>query len=75
MFYRPSKEEVADLRARFPKGARIVCNYCADPYHPIPSGAQGTVASVDDMGTVHCDFDNGRHFGLVAGEDSFSRVI
>lgn len=28
-------------------------------------------AIVDDMGTVHCDFDNGRRLGLVPGEDSF----
>ena len=26
---------------------------------------------VDDIGTVHCDFDNGRRLGLVPGEDSF----
>jgi hypothetical protein len=29
---------------------------------------------VDDMGTVHCDFDNGRHLGLVPGEDSFHAI-
>ena len=26
---------------------------------------------VDDIGTVHCSFDNGRQLGLVPGEDSF----
>ena len=30
--------------------------------------------AVDDMGTVHCDFDNGRRLGLVPGEDSFRRL-
>jgi len=26
---------------------------------------------VDDIGTVHCNFDNGRRLGLIVGEDSF----
>ena len=26
------------------------------------------------MGTLHCDFDNGRQLGLVPGEDSFRRL-
>ena len=29
---------------------------------------------VDDLGTVHCDFDNGRRLGLVPGEDSFRKL-
>jgi hypothetical protein len=36
-----------------------------------PPGTKGTVRIVDDMGTVHCDFDNGRRLGLIPGEDSF----
>lgn len=26
------------------------------------------------MGTVHCDFDNGRRLGLIPGEDSFRKL-
>ena len=26
------------------------------------------------MGTLHCNFDNGRQLGLVPGEDSFRRL-
>lgn len=43
---------------------------CNDP-RPIESGTRGTVAVVDDIGTVHCDFDNGRRLGLIEGEDDF----
>jgi len=42
-----------------------------DDPRPIEPGTKGTVRIVDDMGTVHCDFDNGRRLGLVPGEDSF----
>ena len=41
-----------------------------DP-NPVESGTRGTVRAVDDIGTLHCDFDNGRSLGVVPGEDSF----
>ncbi|WP_376745141.1 DUF4314 domain-containing protein [Pygmaiobacter massiliensis] len=30
------------------------------------------VQAVDDIGTLHCRFENGRNLGIVVGEDSFS---
>ena len=68
------RDEVLRLKKEYPEGTRIVCNYCSDPYHPIESGTEGTVRLVDDVGTVHCNFDNNRSFGLVPGEDSFSKI-
>ena len=29
---------------------------------------------VDDIGTLHCSFDNGRSLGVVPGEDSFRKL-
>lgn len=34
----------------------------------------GTVRVFDDIGTLHCDFDNGRSLGIVPGEDSFRKL-
>ena len=45
-----------------------------DDPRPVENGSRGTVRVVDDMGTVHCDFDNGRRLGLIPGEDSFRRL-
>ena len=45
-----------------------------DDPHPIPPGTKGAVLFVDNIGTVHCRFENGRRLGLVPGEDSFSIV-
>ena len=45
-----------------------------DDPRPVENGTRGTVRVVDDMGTVHCDFDNGRRLGLIPGEDSFRRL-
>ena len=44
------------------------CRIVLDDPNPIESG---TVKIVDDIGTLHCDFDNGRSLGVVPGVDSF----
>lgn len=62
------------LKRMYPKGTRIELISMDDPYAPIPSGTKGTVEFVDDMGTIHMKWDNGRTLGLVAGEDSFKVI-
>ena len=59
------------LKKEYPPGTRIVLNSMGDDPRPIESGTRGTVAVVDDIGTVHCEFDNGRRLGLIEGEDDF----
>ena len=59
------------LKKAYPSGTRIVLNSMGDDPRPIESGTRGTVAVVDDIGTVHCEFDNGRRLGLIKGEDDF----
>lgn len=62
---------VQRMKEQYPVGSRIVLDYMGDDPRPIEPGTKGTVRHVDDIGTVHCDFDNGRSLGLVPGEDSF----
>ena len=62
---------VRRMKEQYPPGTRIQLDYMGDDPRPIEPGTKGTVRTVDDMGTVHCDFDNGRCLGLVPGEDSF----
>lgn len=62
---------VKRMKETYPPGARIELDCMGDDPRPIAPGTKGTVRIVDDMGTVHCDFDNGRRLGLVPGEDSF----
>ena len=70
----PSQEEVNRIRERYPVGTKIVLDHMGNDPHPIPDGTNGTVAHVDDAGTVHCTFENGRYLGLIPGEDSFHIV-
>ena len=74
-FYRPSREEVADLRNRFPVGARVELDHMSDQYNrTLHTGSRGTVRRVDDMGTVHVNWDCGSCLGLAYPDDSFHAV-
>ena len=58
----------------YPAGTRVMLlSMGADP-NPVADNTRGTVLHVDDIGTVHCSFDNGRSLGLVPGEDSFRKL-
>ena len=62
------------LKESYPKGTRILLIQMGDDPRPIEPNTRGTVDVVDDIGTIHCTFDNGRHLGLVYGEDSFRKL-
>ena len=67
----PSRKEVERIKKMYPKGTRIQIERMNDPYHPIERGTKGTVDYVDDAGTLHCTFDNGRSLGVVTDADIF----
>lgn len=71
MIYNQNKVEI--LRQRYPEGTRI-CVDSMDDYCPFESGTCGTVEFVDDAGTLHCKFDNGRTLGVIPGVDDFHIV-
>ena len=71
MIYNKNKVEM--LRQRYPEGTRI-CVDSMDDYCPIESGTCGTVEFVDDAGTLHCKFDNGRTLGVIPDVDDFHVV-
>lgn len=69
--FRPSEELIKILKKKYPAGTRIELDCMGDDPRPIAPGTQGTVRIVDDIGTIHCDFDNGRRLGLIYDEDMF----
>ena len=62
------------MKDNYPPGTRIMLLQMGDDPRPVEPNTRGTVRAVDDMGTLHCDFDNGRQLGIVPGEDSFRRL-
>ena len=61
-------------KASYPSGTRIMLLSMGDDPRPVENNTRGTVEFVDDIGTVHCTFDNGRSLGMVPGEDSFRKL-
>lgn len=70
----PSRKEIENLRASYPVGTRIQLIEMRDPHCPVPSGTLGTVTYVDDAGTIHMKWDNGRTLGLISDEDLFKKI-
>ena len=56
------------LRGQYPEGTRVELVDMCD-IHAVPSGTRGTVSCVDDMATIHVDWDNGSTLGVAYGED------
>lgn len=69
-----SRKEVEALRKRYPKGTRVALVSLEDPYVRIPEGTEGTVDTVDDIGTIHVRWDNGSRLGAVPGVDTIRKV-
>ena len=54
----PSKERLAQIRADYPPGTRVILEVMDDPYAP-PIGTCGIVIAVDDLGDLIMQWDNG----------------
>lgn len=52
------------------KGKRVRCIFMNDS-QGVPSGTEGTITMVDDIGTIHVIWDNGSTLGLVPNEDRY----
>lgn len=62
------------MKDSYPPGTRIILLSMGDDPCPVEDNTRGTVRAVDDMGTLHCDFDNGRCLGIVPGVDAFKKL-
>ena len=67
-------ENVDVLKQKYPKGTKIKLTADIDDIQPIQAGMIGTVLYVDDIGTIHMSWANGRSLGIIPGIDSFEIV-
>lgn len=52
-------------------GKRVYLVNCTDEFTLLKNGDLGTVAYIDDTGTVFVDWDNGSKLGLIPGLDQW----
>lgn len=75
MTFGVSEATVERLRKQYPVGCRVELTSMNDPWQGrLKVGCKGTVVNVDDVGTIHVNWDCGSSLGVVYGEDS-CRVI
>ena len=67
------KKQVEVIKKMYPIGTKIRLIYMNDKC-AVPSGTKGTVSFVDDIGTIHINWENGSSLGLVYGEDKFEII-
>lgn len=71
----PSREIVRQVREQYPIGCRVeLVSMGADPYSKLKPGDQGTVKSVDDIGTIFVSWNCGSGLGMVYGVDHIRRL-
>ncbi|MBQ9969378.1 MAG: DUF4314 domain-containing protein [Oscillospiraceae bacterium] len=68
------RQQVEYCKESYPPGTRILLIHMGSDPRPVEDDMKGTVRCVDDIGTIHCDFDNGRRLGIIPKEDLFRKL-
>ena len=67
-------EMLKQLKEYYATGTRVMLIRMSDPYTNLRQGDRGTVKMVDDIGTIHVNWDRGSTLGVVFGEDECRRI-
>lgn len=70
-----SRGRIEFYKEHYPRGTRVQLDSMGDAPCPVESGTKGTVVAVDDIGSLHVEFDNGRSLGICPEVDSFHKIV
>ena len=70
-----SRDTVERIRREYPVGTRVELISMQDEYTKLAAGEKGTVIDVDDIGTIHVNWDCGSCLGIAYGEDLCKKVV
>ena len=63
-------EMLKQLKAYYKPGSRVELERMNDPHTKLKAGDRGMVTLVDDIGTIHVNWDCGSTLGVAFGEDA-----
>lgn len=66
-----TQDEIKYIREKYVAGTKIELVKMYDLLAPVPEGTKGIVNFVDDIGTIHINWENGSGLGLSVGIDEF----
>ena len=69
-----SRGRIEFYKEHYPRGTRVQLDSMDDDPCPVEPGAVGTVIAVDDIGSLHVEFDNGRSLGICPEVDKFHKI-
>ncbi|MCM1167340.1 MAG: DUF4314 domain-containing protein [Ruminococcus sp.] len=69
-----SRGQIEFIKRQYPPGTRVQLDSMGDDPRPVPAGSKGSVVAVDDLGILHCEFDNGRSLGICPEVDKFHKI-
>lgn len=67
-------EMLKQLKEYYTAGTRVMLIRMNDPYTNLRQGDLGTVTVVDDIGTIHVNWDRGSALGIAFDEDECRRI-
>jgi hypothetical protein len=65
---------IKSLKEQYQVGTRVELVFMNDDYRKLLPGEKGTVIGVDDIGTIHVNWDCGSSLGVVYGEDCCRKI-
>lgn len=68
------RETIELLKQQYPVGTKVELVCMQDEYRKLAPGEKGTVTGVDDIGTIHVNWDCGSCLGIAYGEDLCRKI-
>ena len=67
-------EMLKQLKEYYTPGTRVMLIRMRDPYTNLRQGDRGTVSFVDDIGSIHVNWDRGSNLAVLFGEDQCVKI-
>ena len=70
----PSKSYLEQLRKKYPVGTKLQLISMRNETYPVLPGTVGEITHIDDVGSIHMQWENGSSLALILEIDSFQIV-